>query len=113
MSKKYILAGEILLTALPLSYHLYQKTGNLVTTTLTFAFASLLVKLFLVDPAKTWDNLALVLNPFALSAGTFITALIYLNYTGISFTSAKWQAFGISLVSLVIGFIMLRYWSAA
>lgn len=113
MSKKYILAGEILLIALPLSYHVHQKTENLATATLTFLFASLLINLFLVDPVKTWEKLALFLNPFALSLGTFITSLIYLNYTGTSFAAAKWQAFGISLISMVVGFIMLRYWSVA
>ncbi len=110
ITRKRILAAEILLTALPLGYHVHRKTGSLLTATLTFGITLFIIDSFLISPVKAWDNLALFLNPFMVSTGTFITSLIYINYTGTALAAAKWQALGLSFITLVFGFMFLRTW---
>ncbi|MFQ3308446.1 MAG: hypothetical protein ACI977_000682 [Candidatus Nanohaloarchaea archaeon] len=113
MKRLYEIILEALLAGLPLALQVYRKTGNLISAALAFLLAIFIVDRFLINPVRAWENLSLFINPFAISIGTFVTALIYLNYTGTAFGAAKWQALGLSLISMVFGFIFLRYWSAA
>lgn len=110
ISKNQLLIAELLLIAVPLSYHVYTKTGNITTAVLTFGLTTAVIMNFFVSPAKTWDSMALFLNPFVIAITGFTLSLIYLNYTGTAFVSAKWQALGLSLISLVLGFMITRYW---
>ncbi len=110
INRKTILAAEILLTALPLGFHVHRKTGSLLTATLTFCITLFVIDSFLISPVKAWDNLSMFFNPFILSTGAFTTSLIYLNYTGIALAAAKWQALGISFITMVFGFMFLRMW---
>lgn len=111
MNRKYQLLLEALLTGLPLGFQVHRKTGNLTSSALAFFLTVFMVDRFLLNPVRAWENMALFINPFAISIGSFITSLVYLNYTGTVFAAAKWQAFGISLISMVIGFFLLRIWN--
>lgn len=111
MNRIYQILLETLLTGLPLAFQVYRKTGNLTSSTLTLLLTVFLVDRFLLNPVRAWENLALFINPFALSTGGFVTSLVYLNYTGTAFAAAKWQAFGISLLALFLGFMLTRFWS--
>lgn len=110
ITRNRILMAEILLTSVPLSYHVHTKTGNLLTASLTFILTSFLIIKFLNSPVKTWESMSLFLNPFIISAGTFVSSLIYLNYTGTALAAAKWQALGLSFITMVLGFMFMRAW---
>lgn len=111
MKRMYELVIEIFLTGLPVGYQVYRRTQNLTSAVLAFGLTMILVDRFLLNPARAWDNLALLINPFAAGIGSFVIALVYLNYTGTVFAAAKWQALGISLISIVLSFFLLRFWS--